>query len=65
MKTKITLVFGRNGFALVANMQPILTVMSLEPTSPVDNFKRARYEAKALLDGSSKFANAQEKFNKL
>lgn len=63
MKNQISKVFDQNGFAIVVNMQPVLCIMNLEPTTPAANYQRAVKETKALIDGSSRFTDAQEKFN--
>ena len=41
----------------------MLCIMNLEPTTPAANYQRAVKETKALIDGSSRFTDAQEKFN--
>lgn len=65
MKNSITKIFDQNGFTLLVQMQPILTVLSLQPTTHAQQYQRAVNESRALREGSSKFAPAQEKFNLL
>lgn len=63
MKNSISQVFDKNGFAIIVNMQPVLQIISLEPTSPVKNYERAVKETQALIDGSSQYKDAQDDFN--
>lgn len=63
MKNSISKIFDKNGFAIIVNMQPVLCVMNLQPTTHAENYGRVVKETKALIDGSSQYKSAQEKFN--
>lgn len=66
---KPILFISKDGFAIIVNGQPILTIyrLPLENETPTDlikqNYQRGKEEKNALLSNSSAFADAQEKFN--